>query len=702
MPNTTTKGESELRVGEFIVRPADGTLRRGGDVERLEPKTMELLVCLAAHPGQVLSREAIQAAVWPDTAIADVVLPRVVFDLRRALGDDAKHPRYIETLPRRGYRLIARVAPRRGRRRLSLPRIAAGLAVLVLAGPVLLSVRQGAAPRPPGATAGHARTRIVVLPFENVGAADDAWFAAGMTEEITAQLAGVPGLGVISRTSAMRYANGGTPLARIGRELDVAWALEGSVLWEPAQDLPRRLRVAARLVRIADDTPVWSARFDRELVDVLALQRQIARSVAARLGHELTSVGGPAVPTANLEAWRAYVRGLAHAGGTQSVRSDSIELATDLFARAVDLDPQFALAWAELSRAHSWQHHLGHDVSPARCEQSRTAARRALELEPALPRAALALGDVLYRCDRDYAAALRAYARALQARPDDASLRAAAAYVQRRQGRFREALDGLQEAVSLDPLSGNLAVDVGQTHLALRQYEAARAQFRRAIELEPDLEQAWVSAAGVLVLAQGDAKAALAVLAARPGGMAPCEQAELEYLAGQLDRAAATLSGCKAGLRLPAAVWPGALIAGWVHDARGDAGSARHAYAAAREQLGAELRRSPEDFRLHEALGLELAGLGQADEAVRSGRRALELFPPQSDAMIGPALLLQLAWIHARLGRSGPALDLVEQLLAMPAGNWISPLSASVDPRLARLRGEPRFQALVSPARPSQ
>jgi tetratricopeptide (TPR) repeat protein len=475
----------------------------------------------------------------------------------------------------------------------------------------------------------------------------------------------------------------------------VAWAVEGSVRLEPEATEPRRLHVTSRLVRIDDEAPVWSARFDRELGEGLDLQAEIARAVAMQLGHALGGDDPRPRPTRSLEAWRAYVRGIAHVGGSQEVRADSVALGVDLLALAVERDPGFALAWAELSRAHSWLYHLRHDAGPGRCESARSAVARALELEPDLPRAHLALGDVAYRCDRDYDRALRDYERAAAARPGDPVLRAAAAYVQRRKGRFLEAVAGLEEALSLDPLSASLAVDLGQTHLALRNYDAARSLFDRAIEQQPDLTQAWASRVGVALLADGDTAEARALIEAQPGGADPCARAELELVAGDAPAAATALAGCgDRGIRLPYAVWPRPLLAAWIHDGAGES-EATPAYRRARDRLLVELEERPDDFRLHAGLGLALAGLGDADAAVASGERALELFPVEGDALAGPPLLLQLAWIHARLGDDA-GIDQVDRLLHMPAGGWVSAASVALDPRLSRLREKPGFRALVA------
>ena len=274
MPKDVGPRASEIRIGDWRVHPARNQISDERTTRRLEPQAMDLLVFLAASGGRVVSKDAIIEAVWDGRFIAEATLTRSVSELRRVLGDTGHQRRYIETIPKRGYRLIARVAPG-------------------AVDPV-----PGSAPSTASADAPAEPPSLVVLPFQNLGPEDDGYFCDGLTEEITNVLTHMPGLRVISRTSAFVARRQGGDVAAIGRRLGVTHVIEGS-----SRRAGGRIRVTAQLIRAFDQAHVWSERYDRLDADVFAIQDDIAEGIARRL--ELT-LGEDrrrrAAPTGSVEA----------------------------------------------------------------------------------------------------------------------------------------------------------------------------------------------------------------------------------------------------------------------------------------------------------------------------------------------------------------------------------------------------------------
>jgi len=240
-------------------------------------------------------------------------------------------------------------------------------------------------------------SRIVVLPFENLGADEDGYFASGVTEEITSRLAAVPDLSVISRTSALQYAGAGKTIGQIGQELGVDFILEGTVRWEKAAGASGRVRVTPTLIRVSNDTNLWSDRYDREMESIFDVQSEIAGEVVGQLG---LTIGAPqreqlaARPTTNMEAYKAYLQAKSRSPGFFDIEASYA--AEKHLSRAVELDPGFAEAWAELSTTHSRIYHDSLDRTEDRLSKARTAADRALDLAPDLPDSRIALGYYYY------------------------------------------------------------------------------------------------------------------------------------------------------------------------------------------------------------------------------------------------------------------------------------------------------------------
>src|SRR5207247_4060927 len=313
---------------------------------------------------------------------------------------------------------------------------------------------------------------LVVLPFENLGRPDDEYFADGMTEEVTARLAGLHGLRVIGRTSARQYKKTTKTIPQIGQDLGVDYVLEGSVRWDRPPRGPSRVRVTPQLIRVTDASHVWANVYDAVLADVFAVQSNIARQVAETLDVALLAPEREALaakPTANLEAYDYYLRGKDY--DARSYVEEDAHLAVRMYQRAVQLDPTFAVAWAALAGAHlelSWDFGQTGELPKAQA-----ALERAQQLAPELPETRLALGYYYYWGSRDYDHALKHFAWVQERRPNDPEVFTAIGFIRRRQGRWAEAVSDLARATELDPRNHSLFVELGETYRLLHRYSDA-------------------------------------------------------------------------------------------------------------------------------------------------------------------------------------------------------------------------------------
>ena len=358
--------------------------------------------------------------------------------------------------------------------------------------------------------------RIVVLPFENLGSPDDEYFADGITEEITSRLTAVSGLQVISRTSAMYYKGRSVPVKQIGEELDVGFVLEGTIRWDRGEEGYGRVRITPQLIKVADDSHLWSERYDRVLEDIFSVQSDIAEQVLAQLEATLLEPERRAVgarPTENMEAYQAYLSGL-QIGFTEQV--EDLEIAADMFERATQLDPDFALAHAGLAEASSLIIHYRIDMSSERRVKAENAAERAVDLAPDLPETHRARGLFSYLARRDYDNALDELRLAELIRPGDSVTLASLAYVRRRQGEWLGSLEILEKAIRLDPLNWHYPFNQGVTYMFLRDYGQAARHFEKAISIAPDRLQTYYWLAATCRLRDGSPEQARSVLETMP------------------------------------------------------------------------------------------------------------------------------------------------------------------------------------------
>jgi TolB-like protein len=529
--------------------------------------------------------------------------------------------------------------------------------------------------------------RIVVLPFENLGAHEDEYFADGITDEITSRLAAVSGLQVISRSSAMRYSENRPPLQQIGEELDVGYVLEGTIRWDRGGEDHGRVRITPQLTRVADDSQLWSERYDRVLEDIFTVQSDIAEQVAVRLEATVLEPERPTVearPTDNMEAYHSYLVGIRYRWMSQQERY--ARLTVDSLERAVALDPEFAQALAALSIGHSRLYHYRYDFTPERLEQARLAAERALYLQPGLPEGREALGWYYYWGFRDYDKALEEFAIAANRLPNHTSPRIGMFSVYRRDGRWEEALESLKEWRRVDPQGYIQAFEESETYRLMRQYANAEVEGWRAIAIAPDLPDAYYYSSLNYLLWDGAADRARHLLeSARQMDSPYLEHHFLlldlydrkpESALVQLERVSVD------AISLDYWFLPRELLRCICLAEMGDNQQAIAACNSAVDLLQREVSARPHDYRLHSALGRAFAILGQKEEAVRAGERAVALMPTSKDALVGPNLSIELAKIYA-----------LDELLSIPSDLSVGLLR--LDPAWDPLRDDPRFQALL-------
>ena len=575
-------------------------------------------------------------------------------------------------------------------------------AMLLIAAGAMLLWHQGSqdSATSPAASAAEAE-RIAVLPFENLGATDDAYFATGVTDEIMGRLAAVRGLSVLSRESAVPYAKTGKTPRQIGDELGASYLLTGSVRWARGQGGTERVRITPRLIRAADETNLWAEVYEFTMDDIFRVQSEIAREVVSELGLKLLEhePGGIASrPTADMEAYQAFLRGRFLVGQPHFTLATWLS-AVGNYERAVALDPAFAEAWAELSKAHARLVYFRYDISAERQEKARHALERARELAPGAPATALASGYYHLWVERDPAAALADLDAASRGMPNSAEVQAAKGELFRLHGEWPKALDAFNAASALSPRDGSLVIDVADTLWWMRRYPEAVEACDRAIELAPD--QTWSYLTKVFTLwswkGAGAASETRAVLEFVPKGHEWAEWSwfSQEKFEGRFEDALRRMDADLEGwisIKIEAA--PKALLAAVLRRSLGEIDRARKGFEKARRMLEAEVRKTPDDARYHSALGVALAGLGKKDEAIREGLRGVERLPLSKDAVYGIPHVIDLALIYTLVGESAKAVEQMELLLSREG--WITGPFLEGDPQWRPLRGDPAFEALMT------
>jgi serine/threonine protein kinase/tetratricopeptide (TPR) repeat protein len=526
-------------------------------------------------------------------------------------------------------------------------------------------------------TAGNA-----VLPFESLGAnAADAYFVDGVHDDIIEGLTQLPELKVISRNSAAPYRGRTTSNREIARTLGVAYILEGTV-----QKDAERLQINVRLIEASTETKIWDQHYERKSEEVFSLESEIIQTIASRLkakfSREKMSVIANA-PTADLAAYDSYLR------GRQAFYQRDYARAIDLLGTAIARDPQFVLAYCLLSKVHldSFRYVYPSDQSRA---AAREAAEKALQLAPDLPDAHLAMARV-YRMSRNPDRELQELA-AVDAPRDKAEFAELLALVERRYGRWKDALRDGRTAIELDPHNHFTAIELLESLIALRQYKEAEEFADRAIKQFPPDYDVLSIYRSYCRLGLGNLEEARAVLETAPvrTNWGTDRLIQLAIFSRDLDRASALLATLPAE-RKYSMPWEGVIAR-----MRGDQEKAREFYTGAVEQYRKQLIESADDLNSLSSLSLAYAALGRKEEAIREAQRAVELAPLWRNALDGPGQILVLAEVYAQVGEGEAALEQLAKIAHLPCGPDYGRLK--FDPVWDGIRADPRFQEILARA----
>lgn len=433
---------------DVLVQPDNFRVLKCGQAKMLEPRAFALLIYLIEHRGRVVEKQELFEQVWKELFVTDNALSQEIKNIRQAIGDKADLPRYIETVPKHGYRFIAEVAEQRNAT----------------------------------ATATSAPS-IAVLPFANLSVdPENEYFCDGLAEELLNALTKVKNLRVVARTSAFSLKHQELDVREIGRRLNVATVLEGSV-----QKAGNRLRILTQLIDAADGYHLWSERFDRQMDDIFAIQDEIALAIVEKLKVKLLADEKMALVkryTENLDAYHLYLRGRYF--WNKRFVPGAMQQAIKCFQQAIKTDPHYALAYTGLADCHNlsglWQFRAPHEVFPA----ARVAAYKALELDDTLAEAHTSLAFMKMLYEWDWSGAEREFKKAIALNPSYAPTHLWYAHYLSAMTRFNDAIAEIKQAQDLDPLSLSINANVGLVLYWAREYKQAVEQLEKTIELDPN------------------------------------------------------------------------------------------------------------------------------------------------------------------------------------------------------------------------
>jgi TolB-like protein/Tfp pilus assembly protein PilF len=549
---------------------------------------------------------------------------------------------------------------------------------------------------------------IAVLPFENLSRdPDNAYFAEGIQEEILTRLTGIADLKVVSRSSTQQYQSKPRNLREIAKQLGVVNILEGSV-----QKAADQVRVNVQLVNAQTDSHLWAETYDRKLTDIFGVESDIAKGIAESLQVKLTAGEEQAFAvkqTNNPEAYNAFLRGLAFEARA-GYSNDLVREAISFYERAVQLDPNFAIAWARLSRADAYLYFRFGDTTAARRDAARQALENAQKLEPNSPGTLLAKGWYQYHVLRDYGLAKTTFKQVSKMLPSSSEVPSALGAITRREGNWDESVAYWEQALSLDPRNREILFDAAWTYARLRQFPAALKLYDRELDIIPnDAEVIAVKAR--VYQAEGNLQEAAKLLSevnaqtpSEGAFVAKINQLKLERNFGEAVRLLQarqtqfhfTSEDNKTGNQLMLA---------WAQRLAGDTASAKATAEQARNTLEQLCKNEPDNADLAGSLSMATAALGEKDSALNEIQRAIMLLPSAKDPVNGPAFEEFLALIQTTFGETNRAISTLTQLLQRSYASYIydvpvTPALLSLDPLWDPLRADPAFQKLFEEKQP--
>src|SRR5438034_3139866 len=754
---TQTPPANFYEFGAFQLDPVKRLLRRlDGTPVPLTPRVFDTLLYMVEHHDSVMDKERIMEAVWPDSIVEENDLAQAIWKLRQVFGETPGSHSYIVTVPGRGYRFVAEVNKRNGDmvsrvpldstttptsvhgpteadptadRDQLLPKarhgtsrsnwriFGAAIAAIIVVGLAVLffvryrslpaSVRAPSSPAPADAVlsvpARIAEKSIAVLPFENRSdEKEKAYFADGIEDEILTRLSNIADLKVISRTSTRQYQSKPANLREIAKQLGVANILEGSV-----QKVADQVRVNVQLINVQSDSHLWAETYDRKLTDIFGVESEIAKRIAESLQAKLTGREEQALavkPTDNPEAYDAYLRGLAFETRS-SLSLDLLPKAIGFYERAVQLDPNFALAWARLSRADAFLYFSSADQTSARRDAAKSALENAQRLQPNSSETLLALGYYQYRVLRDYGLAKTTFKELSKMLPSSSEVPTALGRVTRREGHWDESVAHFEQALALDPRNVELLTDAAETYGMVRQFPAARKLYDRALDIMPD-DPDLMAEKAAMYQAEGNLQEAAKLLAkvnaqtpSRTAFGSKITQLTLERNLGEAVR---LLQTRQAQFHFASEMERGGFQVSLAFTQRlaGDAAGAKANAEQARNTLEPLYKNQPDNSWFPSFLSVAYATLGEKDSALKEAEHAIMLSPSTRDRVYGPNNEEILALIQTIFGENSRAISTLARLLQTPYSSWlhgpasITPALLGLNPLWDPLRADPAFQKL--------
>jgi TolB-like protein/cytochrome c-type biogenesis protein CcmH/NrfG len=590
------------------------------------------------------------------------------------------------------------------RRRVPVAAVSLGLGFLIGLG-VLFAWRRSHQDAEGG---GAGPKRVAVLPFENVGAADDEYFADGVSDAVRGKLAALSGLEVTARSSAVQYKKSGKPVQLVGRELGVDYVLTGTVRWAKAKDGTSRVEVSPELVEVVPGhTPRtrWQQPFVAAITDVFQVQADIAARVAGALDVAMGDSARQHLaerPTASVPAYDAYLRGRSYEQRARlNVEPQSMTIARQMYEQAIAHDSAFGLAWAGLAEAHLYLSRR-EPTNLSHLTDAKAAAERALMLAPGAAEAHVAMGDYVWEANEDQGGAMAQYAAALKTQPNNAELLASIATNQFWRGRTDSALANMERANALDPRSPQRALGLGRAYEFARRYPAAVAAYDRAIALAPDQYHAYFDKARTLLSWRGDVAGARAVMQEAEARIGRVEfvkkmcvacfdwtgplAADYEHVLDQF-----TLDGFSPGDSVN--YYSARAARAYMH---GDAARNRVYSDSARAVTERLVRARPDESSFHYDLSYTYAGLGRLQDATREHARYVALRRSHADTLwLRTDGANDWAAFWMLLGRPDPALDSLRAVLADTTYPFVTRPALRVSPFWAPLKGNPKFERLL-------